>query len=341
MAKIGIITIYDVVNAGALLQCYSLCEYLKCVGHTPLLFHIPLNQRTFARRIKRCICAPKVNQFIKNKLPYRTDDLTHPVDIYLVGSDQVWNPQITLDRWKEYFVSFAPENSKIAAYSASFGVNNWTFKSLTTEVRDLLNRFAYISVREQTGVNILQEVFDLPATHVLDPCFLIDDFERRFALKKKLCDPQVKKIVTYKLVQNAEWKNFLRQLSKSPNSDINQINGKIIPSLPDLRGFNSKKLNPQSWLQSIYEADLVITDSFHGTVFSILFNRQFIVLPGVSGRSSRILDLLRTLGLQSRYVSSTSDIEILFNVKINYTDVKERLKSLQEDSKNILRKIVG
>ena len=334
---IGIVTIYNVPNYGAMLQCYALCEYLRKLGHDPFLFDIPLSTMNWIKYLKRNLYNLNIFKFVSKYLPYQTSNLQTNADAYLIGSDQVWNPQLTGTHWREFMLSFAPGNKPKYAFASSFGVNSWTSHSKTLETKALLQRLDKIYLREDTGVSLLKDEFDMEGECVLDPCFLLEDYANKFNLKRRTRNR--KKLTTYKLCYNRSWYDEIRQLAKSANMQWSELLSRRIRNLSDLRGFNIKSVGVQQWLQEIYDADIVITDSFHGMVFSILFERQFIVLPGVNGRSSRITDLLQRLNLSERYTFSLSESQHILDTPINYAKVTPLLKKLQKQSRDKLQEL--
>lgn len=172
--KIGIVTIYNVPNYGAILQTYSLVEYLRREGHEVVLFNVDSPKlHPYIYKLKRLFKLGFIDRFQRRHYPTITSNLNEEVDIYMVGSDQVWNIEITQADYDKYFLAFALHNRKVS-YAASFGNNEWDFPSKRNEIRGLLSVFKYITVREEIGVNILKFEFNMKGNCVLDPCFLLD-----------------------------------------------------------------------------------------------------------------------------------------------------------------------
>lgn len=335
--RIGIATIFNVGNCGALLQSYALCEYLKKLGHDPFLFNITLSKPSWIKTLKRNLLSKDLYSFIDKCLPEKRNDLTAKADLYMVGSDQVWNPQLTGNGWDKFMLSFVPNGCKKVAFSSSFGTSDWLFPELRERANALLDDFVDISVRESTGVRILNDTFRIKARNVLDPCFLLDDYPARFNLVKR-CDSR-RRLTTYRLCYSEEWHNDISAYAKENALEWTELSSRRFPKLGDMRGFNVRSESVETWLQSLYEADKVITDSFHGMVFCLIFEKQFAVIPAVKGRSSRLTDLLSRIGLQDRYVSTLEEAKSKIDSPIDYGPVTTLLNKLRNESRKILKEI--
>lgn len=333
--KIGIATIYHTTNYGAILQCYSLCRVLQEMGHEVFLYDIPFSRSNkHLSHLKRIVLNGKFERFIKNHLPASTTNLSATADLYMVGSDQVWNSDIVGDRIYDYMLAFAPAGSPKTSYAASFGKETWTDQERFSECQRLLKDLRAISVREDSGRKILKEQFHLDGETVLDPCLLPTSFSEIIGKATQ----ESNSLVSYKLVYSQQWHAYCKKLAKTLGCHFTELAGRRIPSLGPLKEFNAKKCSVEQWLTSIASAKYVVTDSFHGTVFSILFHRQFVVVPGVKGRSTRLKSLLTVLGLEERYVTDQEKIASILQKGIDYTSVDKKLASLREQSKDFLAK---
>ncbi len=252
----------------------------------------------------------------------------------VVGSDQVWRPTMTGSNADAYFLSFAGEECKKISYAASFGVDNWEIdedNSLTKNIKNQIRRFSHVSVREDSGVKICENIFDIQAKHVLDPTLLVG---RQFF--DNIIDGHQKgniasEIVFYKLDVDDYFLSQLEFLGRGLNFSIENIyykeeNGKYF--------YNTVP----KWLTNIRESKLVITDSFHCICFAILFQKPFVYYPNEGRGMSRLESLLGKLGLLSRIcrdVNMLSDEKFVL-AEINYVDVNERLAKLRETSHDFL-----
>ena len=187
--KIALLTIWHEKNYGAELQAYATIKILQQLGYDVEMIDIrlsDLHRSNLKGKIGNYISKfgpsqRKFEKFWKTYIPvsqrYRSlGDLQNdpPVaDVYMVGSDQVWNPDIVKDFTNVYFLDFGSDKIKRVSFASSFGVSTWKRQEMIENVRTLLRRFAYISCREDSGVKILKDVFDITAEHVLDPTILL------------------------------------------------------------------------------------------------------------------------------------------------------------------------
>ena len=331
--KIGIITLPLHTNYGGILQAYALQTVLERMGHQvdileePLVYkHASLNR--YIRRIlkksvgKRSIInyegfmrkwqprvASNINQFINTYIHRRIvnfESLTEgEYDAFIVGSDQVWRPSYN-QHLENAFLDFTKNwiNVKRIAYAASFGVDNWEFtKEQTEECKKLVRKFDLVSVREDTAVNLCKEHLGIVATHVLDPTLLLsaDDYQKLIG-ELKISDTSY--MFSYLLDESEEKINILNDVSNKLNLPVKKIKlEKDISKISMSRLKSLKYPSIQEWLASFAQADFVVTDSFHGTVFSIIFNKPFVVLPNKGRGVARFESLLKAVGLENRIFS--------------------------------------
>lgn len=336
--RIGLITIFNVPNYGAILQCYALTRYLKEQGHDVFLYYVDFSTTNKnLHYAKQKLMLSDFNNFIKENIPEYTTNLSRKADCYMVGSDQVWNPEILGKMTEKYMLSFVPKREKKVAYAASFGTSSWNNEKLYGRAKELLGEFRYITVRENSGVNLLKDQFGLTAYQVLDPCFLIKDYSSLF---KGMTVAEKNTLVTFKLVYSYEWYCQAKGLARSLGCKWIELKGRYLKKQGDIHGLNVKSVSIRKWLLSIATSKYVVTDSFHGTVFCILFKRQFAVLPAIKSRSTRLASLLSALGLEQRMANSVDDCEKLLQQEINYEDVYLRLEKLRNSSVSHLNKML-
>lgn len=254
-------------------------------------------------------------------------------DLYVVGSDQVWNLWVTNIQYPLFFFSFLKHREKRISYAACFGGDrNFKFENEELDsIRKLLSDFTGISVRDTTGLSILKEKFNIDATQVLDPTFLIDSYNE--LLKDSSVDAS-HNLFSFKFIINDEWVKVIKYLAGELSLNI-RMDTCLIP----VNGLPFKPLcTVQDWLKLIKTSDFVFTDSFHGMVFCIIFRKQFIVTPSYKGGEERYMDLALKLGLEERVY--TSPKEIFYSKKwknvIDYDAVYKRLDVLKKNSKNFL-----
>lgn len=340
--KIGLITIFNVTNYGAMLQCYALCNYLQGKGHEVILFDIPFLPQRFSwsfrilSKVKPSINKAFANQF----LPKRTCNLDEQVDLYMVGSDQVWNPEITFDQWPRFMLDFAhPEIPKVA-YGSSFGVSEWKDQSLKEQAGELLRLFKHITVRETSGVELLNREFGIKASSVLDPTFLIDSYAALMDNKGIKEDALASFTLFY---QNSKWNEKAILLAKEMGCSFHSITAsKYMECFPSyLRGVNLDYQPMRRWISEIVSARYVLTDSFHCMLLALLHQRQFVVISSSNSRMTRFVSLLSQLGLEDRIATSMEDAKPILLTSIDYDIVTPVIDKLKVESKLKLEELLS
>ena len=335
--KIGIVTFFRVANYGAMLQANALRRFLESMGHEVIFISHP---RVVAVRMPLwCVFASrslkgvtiKLKNYVRHsitdfaatfpqtKLCRTMDEVrqaTADCDAFIVGSDQMWNPMWCSGKHIPIvMLDFAPEGKPRIAYAASFGTTVWREDQDAKQAGELLRKFAKISVREESGVKLANELSGrTDAVQMLDPTLLHSaDFYRKISAD---ADVEISKhtrptVFRYMLDEwddaSASQKAFEFVKAKlklvETDSDRTPVRGLLAP-LCKFLGVTAKVPVPV-WLAKIAASDFVFTNSFHGTVFAILFHRPFvsILLRGpMSGMNERALSLLKKLGLESRAV---------------------------------------
>lgn len=348
--KIAILTFSKEDNNGANLQCYALVKILKELGHIVDIIDIQLpavnygllnrflhfpqhyNFLRFRKEFLNCFTKPfhSVPE-LKANLPVR--------DLYIVGSDQVWNLDITrrLDPLV-YFFSFLPDEARRMAYAASFGVSEWVWgDAWKNEVGRLLSKFEKVSVRETQGVEICRNIFEINAQVACDPTLLLSSYD-------DICGPfnllkETNELVYFKFRRNPKVERYL--LGQSKKKRLKMV------KLGDFRPHAGCLFRPvytvKGWLNSIRYARFILTDSFHCMVFCILFNKSFIAMPSSDARYSRMTSLLKYLNLSERFCYDVENLkdrfETLYTQSINYVSVNERINMLRHQGLDFLKSI--
>ena len=255
-------------------------------------------------------------------------------DIYIVGSDQVWNLWVTNIQYPLFFFSFVKPGKKKISYAPSMGGNtNFKFrKEEVATIQSLLDKFNAISVRDKTSKTILKNVFDRDAVEVLDPTFLIDGYDDLLAGS----DLDAKgSLYNFKFIINDNWVEAIRFIAREQKLDI-RMDGCLIP----IEGFPFHPLcSVHEWLRLIKTSNFVFTDSFHGMVFSILFRQQFIATPSYKGGEERYMDLASKLGLEDRVYFTPRQImdsKEIWMKPIDYDKVYSKLDRLKTSSRQYL-----
>lgn len=254
-------------------------------------------------------------------------------DLYIVGSDQVWNVWVTNYQYPIFFFSFVKHVCRRISYAACMG-GNTNFEFTNDEISKislLLSKFDSISVRDKTGIDILKNRFNVSALQVLDPTFLIDSYDE--LLKDSSIDAS-NCMFNFKFIINDAWVEVIKTIAGDLNLEI-RMDTCLIP----IDGLPFHPLcGVQDWLKLIKTADFVFTDSFHGMVFCILFRKQFIATPSYKGGEERYFDLASKFGLEDRVFTTVSEVKKakVWHKRIDYDKVYAKMGPLRDASRNYL-----
>lgn len=340
--KIGILTVPFNNNYGGYLQAFALQSVLKKLGTEPVILNRRQNQHSHFDKIKLFIKALLKNRVFLRKSPYfffyeRTFEYKgknmmsfvnrnmnptsyklkshkelcnyikeQKFNCIIVGSDQVWRPDY-VPNIEEYFLSFVKSGVKKISYAASFGVDNPGYSQRQIDAcGKYLQHFHAISLRESSGFDIIKSFGWLPkcdVQEVLDPTLLIEKKEYEKLAKNHL--PKLDKdcLLVYVLDEDTSFNKIVTRISQIEKLKVSYIMDShkwksadyVMPSIED-------------WLAGFLNASFVVTDSFHGAVFSILFNKPFYVYINKTRGASRIQSLLHNFGLENRLLTSVDDI---------------------------------
>lgn len=342
--KTGILTFAKGDNYGAVLQAYSLAESLRKMGHEVIFLNMTWS--TWKKDVASVLTplSRRFEAFRQEHLksfsePCHTkEDLakaSEGLDFCIVGSDQVWNPSITTHRALRYFLDFLPDSVQRVSYAASFGYDTWRFPDLTRQVSSLLSRFKSVSVREDEGVSICENVFGLKAEKVADPTILLGDFSALME-KPKFADT----VMGFIYSPTEEYYNLMKQAAAK--LDCRPVLMEFVLKFRHKSRFSLKRCrfpSPQTWVTNIANARFVVTDSFHCTVFAILHHRDFAVIPSNSALQGRMLSLLRELGLEDRLFPSCEAAKKskIWERPIDYRNVDEKIETIRKASLDFLR----
>lgn len=361
MRKIGVLTLPTLTNYGGILQAYALVYFLRKLGYDPWLINRRWNSddNNIIHKIKKVfyhlVVIRKFDKFVEKYIVPRTEviDTRAKMDAvrgmgfqgYVVGSDQVWRVKNVRGADYNFFLDFTKDDDvKRVSYAASFGVDYWDdnqdgAKSIA-EVKPLLKKFDAISVREDSGVKVCKECFDVDAVHVLDPTLLLDKAEyiQSFGLK----DKQKKYLAVYMLDMTEEKKAIINKISKELALPVKYIN-KSSCILDWLPASISDVVKPgvKQWLQSILEAEFVLTDSFHGMAFSIIFEKKFLVVGNERRGLTRFTSLLGKLGLNKKLITEKFSGNVFeLNDIIEYHEVSAKILEQQREALTFLKKFL-
>lgn len=255
-------------------------------------------------------------------------------DVYLSGSDQIWNTQNNNppEDIKAYYLSFVPPGKRKVAYAGSFGKTVFS-ENETHEIYERLSSYDALSVREDTAVKTLEDAGIYNVVHVVDPTLLLTPEEwMEFCVKKP---PEPGYIFIYNLNRNKIIKELARKISTEKKLRI--VN--FADTLEFIPHAENRIINTAlDFLNYIIHADFVLTDSFHGAAFSLNFNKQFISVPAPK-YNSRLESILRITGLlESRYADSVEKGMKAVNTEIDYRDIRKLLERERIKSQMYLKK---
>lgn len=342
--KVSILTYHWEDNYGATMQAYATYRAVMELGHIPefIDLRLPYNP-PFKSRIVFALKRFRFNSFRKKffkNLSKRTywsvEELRNnppESDCYLVGSDQTWNPQIGKDLLPAFFLTFGNESVRRISYATSIGLNEWEKSPYITdeEIRVALKRFHKILLREDSAIRIASEVFGAEAKQVIDPVLLFPSYPELTGDIRPSNE-----VVTYKLINDEGFYEMAYQVAASMSLPIRSIG-----SVRNPKGYRaSYPESVENWIKRIAGANLVLTDSFHGTVISLLYHRPFVVYIGNPSRITRIVSLLSQLGLSDRILTSNNKIEEFSQMVYNPIDweaIDKKLSKLRIDSLTLLR----
>lgn len=347
--KIALLTIWHEKNFGAEMQCYATVKALQHLGHEVEVIDYRLSDnlhKPFKHKLLDFIrlFSPETrgfdffwHKYIPTTRHYQSEiELKKDpplADIYMTGSDQVWNPDITKEKWATFFLNFGDDSVKRISYAPSFGEDRRGWPEKEVEASRLLHRYEHVSVREKSGEKLLSRQFNIPSTCVLDPTLLHQDYEEL----SPVAEYDVPTLVYYPLVPNLDLEAFAEDIAH--DIGVGFINTNRRTHL--LNKITWERTHIRQWLGNIKNSAMVVTPSFHGLAFSLIFKRQFIVVQNAHGknRSSRITGLLHSLGLDDRYFSSIEDARSsrVWERPIDYSEVTPKLDAIRKTSWDYLK----
>ena len=297
---------------------------------------LPLLYPTVKRRIRRFEDFHKINTRMSKRylsMPelYQTK---MDYDVYVVGSDQVWNPSAS-SSIEPYFLTFAPKEAKKISYASSFGVSNIP-ASLYEKYKKLLSNIDSLSVREQTGVCLVKALTGRDATCVLDPTLLLNKDQWGNIM---LAYPHMpsRYILVYQLLPSETLPSLAKKLSEEMDCPVYYL-AKRAYAVNAPKGMRViKDAGPAEFLWLIKNASCVVTNSFHGTAFSVNFNVPFYsVLDSKRKGNARIVSLLESVDLMNRIVFEGTEIP-KFSV-YESAPVQQKIDGMRADSMSFLKK---
>lgn len=365
--KVLTITCHNVYNHGASLQQFALIDYVQSLGHTVetinyqpayladnyrylgvpsknfqknmflktlyIIAKFPTRFSTRKRRMafnefdKKYIPQTKQlykdNQSLKNNLP--------EADIYICGSDQIWNTLFENGADPAFYLDFVPAGKRKISYAASFATSRIE-NNLGDFVKRKVDKLDFVSVRESSAVTILKDLEIKEVTHVVDPVFLLsaEDWIEKFDLKKTEAQSYV---LVYDFENNPLVKEYALHLQKTQGYQIIALN-KVI----DYADMIYWDIGPVEFLGLMHDASFVLANSFHATAFSFIFKKQFLVFNRSAGINTRMKDFLTEFGLEQRLADSFNQQAL--EDTIDFSVIEERLNQRIEISKKYLQNAI-
>lgn len=347
--KIAILTLPLVNNYGGILQAYAISKFINKQnmevavldldiesGYLSFAFAKFLIAKTFIKKYKNAKFTPvfqnktaknfvnshiKTTQKIKSSKDLEKMFKNNNFDAIIVGSDQVFRPGYFGKFKDDFSLGFVGDDVIKLSYAASFGGDKYKGDNIEFHSKNLA-KFKAISVREKSGIKICKETFGVEAKHVLDPTMMLEVNEYKELFKDIKKSDTKDKIFAYVLDKSREKEEAIFKFANLHNLDVFEVND----------GNSSSTTSIQEWLKNIHDAKIVITDSFHGSVFSILFNKPFFTFINEARGADRFESLFEMFGLEDRVIKDFK----FTNNSINYEKVNKILDEKKEYSKEFL-----
>ena len=348
--KAGIVTITIGINYGNRLQNYALQESLKKLEIESITFKNIYQEKELTKKIKRYFLLRKKRRKYKEQIKsfklfdnkyinikYKIKSFKVPkyidkkFDYFICGSDQIWNPYF-IGNTGTNFLTFA-NKEKTIAYAPSFGTYEIP-QNRKKEYKEYLDKIKYLSCREEDGVKIIRNLTNKNAELVLDPTLLLNSKEWDDIAEKPNFEVEKDYVITYFLGKKEnEYKDYIEEICKRYNLETLDI--------MDVVNIKNFSINPSQFLYLIKNAKLICTDSFHGTIFSIIYNKPYILFDrsdNMNNMNSRFDTLNKLLELPDR---SFKRIKIDSIFDIDFKEININVNKQKEKSINYLKKSIN
>lgn len=351
--KAGILTFHMAFNFGAMLQAYALSKKLNGIGIEAEIidYRLPFIDRYHHKYFlpelinkngiiigtlkfaKKTMCGYYSNKQWNRFYSFMTKDLPHSeqltkealpdtdYDMYICGSDQIWNGELTGGLQSTYFCDFVKGDKIKLAYAASSGTSY--IKGDNVDIKKLLGNFSAIGARENRLCDFINNELHINAKQVIDPTLLLSADEWSDIVKKPKYD---KYLLIYAFQENNLIYDLARMIAKKKGLKIIAVSYRNKDIGDDI--IQITDAGPKEFVSLFKYADFVCTTSFHGTAFSVIFNKQFYCVPHelYHERTDNLLDLL---GLSDRNIYSLNEC---VDMDIDYTKVSDKLSRERESS---------
>lgn len=363
--RVKTITCHDVYNYGASLQEYALLEFLKQEGHTSetinykppyLSNHFNLWQVShpffgkniatkaiyltlkLPKRLINRIRKRNFDRFTEKYIPttpqrYRNNEELKKqlpeADAYICGSDQIWNSYFENGKDPAFYLDFVPDDKLKISYAASFAIDELE-ASLKSFVKEKVSRLNQVSVRETSGLKILNDLGIQNAEQVLDPVFLLDKHHWANISKSK------KTLQDYIFIYDFDYNPTIQSFAES----LRNTKGYKIVSMNELNNYadyNYYLEGPEVFLDLVQNAKLVIANSFHAVAFSIIFQKEMVVFNRKEAINTRMRDLLALFQIKNRLFGKNDKVSMDALEPINYSAIQATIEEHINHSKVFLR----
>ncbi len=335
--KVGILSLYyRTYNYGAQLQAYALCKVISSMGYDCEQIQFAWSRIQTQISYENYSIDKKAFEEFYLKIPH-SEEVYFPENIlksnhhyshFVCGSDQIWGAEKSMPLYTLPIMSlgFANEDKVRIAYAASMGGVRISDDRLGA-IKSAVEKMDEVSVREKSSIAFMKEHFDRDVQAVLDPVFLLEK-EKWDEITQNLDSEEY--VFLYNISENKDLDRVAEQISEKKHIQIKKI-GYV----------GAEKYGPIEFISLIKYATYVVTDSFHGTAFSIIFHKDFLAFPGDAIKSDysknyRLTDMLESLGLSERFVNEVSDEDLINS--IDWSEADRKLNAQIVKSKEFLLK---
>lgn len=358
--KIGILTFHRAINYGAVLQCYALSEMLKSLGHEVSVVdyrpeYIEYYRRKFplykikhssgiVNKIKSAIFSllnmrsvtlanVKFDSFLKDHFQFSKvinspEEVPNEYDVIFFGSDQIWSPQICFGFDPIYWGQFSHEKTRLITYAASLGGHNQISDSEWDTICEYLQSFERISVRELQLQKDLKNRLKIESTLVVDPTILVNEIVF-YSIAERPKEAPENYVLVFSVAPTENLYGFAEKVASPTNSEI------VVLSANKLHGCKYRNVNPSvsEFLGWFKYAKSIVTVSFHGTVFSVIFRKDFYSLTNYM--QDRAEQFLGSIGLGGRLIDPANAENLQIN-SVDYSGIDDKLLQFRQSSLGFL-----
>ena len=339
---IGLVGWWYGENYGSAITDYALWKVLTDWNYSVLMLEWPVKKKTENYPINNTATrrfAQKHYEISMRRTYEELPGLNNYCDTFIVASDQLWNYWSTAENGGFFFLDFVEDSKKKIAYATSFGTNvYWAPRELKTENIFHMSRLDAISVREESGVDVCRDTFGVESVCNADPVFLVDASHwKELAAQSKL-DIQEEYIFAYILTPSIEKRNAILAVAQKESLNIKlvldaQDKSDVGKNIMNMNESVLESLEIEDWLYLIQHAKYVLTDSFHGTCFSIIYRKKFVTFANIQRGIDRFNTVLGKCGLMHRMIFRPKEAVNIYLKEIDYDDVNDKMNKFVNKSK--------